>query len=256
MSSLGNVNNVASDALHLYRAANAADKGRDTVVVAWQGYDAPNWAQVAFQDAAEQGAKLLAADVNAMRTTHGGPIRMLTVVAHSYGSTTTGLALQREHLSVDQVALIGSPGVGGDAKTVADLHLLPSQVFVGSASTDIVTESPGLLGANPADVGFGGTRVKAEVVGRGSMVNFGDHSHYFDEVLRGESLYTLAEIAAGHGDRLAQDGMLAQPRYIKTVTTGNGSSARMKVDPEASRTPSTGHDHANDVLYELRKPGP
>lgn len=34
----------------------------------------------------------------------------------------------------------------------------------------------------------------------------------FDAVLMGESLYTLAEIAAGHGDRLAQDGMLAQPR--------------------------------------------
>jgi len=156
LSGLGNVNNVASDALHLYGAARAADEGRDTVVVAWQGYDAPNWAQVPFQDAAGAGAKLLAADVNAMRTTHDGPIGMLTVVAHSYGSTTTGLALQREHLGVDQVALIGSPGVGGDAKSVADLHLLPSQVFVGSASTDIVTESPGLLGANPAEAGFGG----------------------------------------------------------------------------------------------------
>jgi len=256
MSSLGNVNNVASDALHLFGAALLADPGRDTVVVAWQGYDAPNWAQVVFQDSAEQGAKLLAADVNAMRTTHGGPIGMLTVVAHSYGSTTTGLALQREHLDVGQVALIGSPGVGGDAKAVADLHLLPSQVFVGSASTDIVTDSPGLLGADPAEAGFGGTRTKAEVVGRGATVNFGDHSHYFDAVLKGESLYTLAEIAAGHGDRLAQDGMLAQPRYIKTVLTGDGSSVQVEIDPEASRTPTTGHDHANDVLYELRKPGP
>jgi len=248
MSSLDNVNNVASDALNLFGAARAADKGRETVVVAWQGYDAPNWAQVVFQDAAEQGAKLLAADVNAMRTTHGGPITMLTVVAHSYGSTTTGLALQREHMGVDQVALIGSPGVGGDAKRVADLHLLPSQVFVGSASTDIVTESPGLLGANPAEAGFGGTRIKAEVVGRGSMVNFGDHSHYFDAILKGESLYTLAEIASGHGDRLAQDGMLAQPRYIRTVPTGDGSSVQVEIDPEASRTPTTGHDHANDPL--------
>ena len=90
-SGLHNVNNVAGDALELFKQAASADRGRHTAVVAWQGYDAPEgYDDVAFQGSAEAGAKLLAADVNAMRTTHDGPIGTLTVVGHSYGSTTTG----------------------------------------------------------------------------------------------------------------------------------------------------------------------
>jgi hypothetical protein len=105
LSSLDNIQNVTGDALHLYNEARQADPGRRTAVIAWQGYDAPDYLNVASQNAAEQGARLLAADVNAMRTTHAGAIGILTVVGHSYGSTTTGLALQREHLDVDQAIL-------------------------------------------------------------------------------------------------------------------------------------------------------
>ena len=83
-----------------------------------------------------------------MRTTHYCAIGKLTVVCHSYGSTTTCLALQREGMTVDQVALIGSPGVGGEATTVADLHLNRSQVFVGSASRDLVTSITTVLPIN------------------------------------------------------------------------------------------------------------
>jgi pimeloyl-ACP methyl ester carboxylesterase len=169
MSSLGNVNNVASDALHLYFQARRADPGQ-TAVVAWQGYDAPGDVDVLSQGAAEAGAKLLAADVNAMRVTHAGAVGTLTVVGHSYGSTTTGLALQRDHMHVDQVALIGSPGVGGDATTVAGLHLKSSQVFVGAASLDIVTQLPPVLGANPTLDTFGGIRFEAEWIDRGSGI--------------------------------------------------------------------------------------
>jgi hypothetical protein len=75
----------------------------------------------------------------------------------------------------------------------------------------------------------------------------GDHSEYFNVVDKGESLYSLAEIAAGHGDRLAQDGMLAQPRYVKTESR-YGLDQPVEVDPEASRTPTTGHDHASEAL--------
>jgi hypothetical protein len=260
LSSLDNVNNVASDALHLYHAAIAADQGRHIAVVAWQGYDAPGGADVLTQGAAEAGARLLAADVNAVRVTHAGAVGTLTVVGHSYGSTTTGLALQRDHMQVDQVALIGSPGVGGDAQTVAGLHLLPSQVFVGAASHDIVTEAPPVLGANPALDTFGAIRFEAESIDRGtgnikdSII--GDHSRYYDTVNHSESLYSLADIVTGHGDRLGADGMLAQPRHLEMVPTFGGAPYEVMSDPEASRTPTTGHDHANDVQYELRKPGP
>jgi pimeloyl-ACP methyl ester carboxylesterase len=243
-SSLGNLNQVSGDALHLLDAARHADPGRTTAVVAWQGYDAPGLTDVLFQDNAEAGAKLLAADVNAMRTTHDGPIGgKLTVVGHSYGSTTTGLALQREHLNVDQVALIGSPGVGGDARTSADLGLDKSRVFVGSASRDIVTTAADSLGADPSLDGFGEsvTRFKAESVNRTVPLTFKDHSLYYDAGNQSESLYSLANIVTGHGDLLGQEGMLAQPRHT-VYEPSMGDSGPVVVDPEASRTPTAGND--------------
>ena len=271
LSSLDNVNNVASDALHLYHAAIAADQGRHIAVVAWQGYDAPGGADVLTQGAAEAGARLLAADVNAVRVTHAGAVGTLTVVGHSYGSTTTGLALQRDHMQVDQVALIGSPGVGGDAQTVAGLHLLPSQVFVGAASRDIVTMAHALsddilgtdtLGANPALDAFGATAFKAESVNRGFDLALSDHSRYYDAAGQSESMYALADIATGHSDRLGADGMLAQPRHEVGIDKSKlpiflrFPLREIPLDlvevPEGSRIPTAGHDHANDP----RRPSP
>jgi hypothetical protein len=91
------------------------------------------------------------------------------------------LALQREHLDADQVALIGSPGVGGDAKTSAELGLDKSRVFVGSASQDIVTTQADSLGADPTLEGFGEsvTRFRAESPERGVNSTFADHSRYY-----------------------------------------------------------------------------
>lgn len=246
-SGLHNVNQVTGDAMSLYEQAYQADRGRHTAVVAWQGYDAPGLHNVASQNAAEAGAKLLAADVNAMRTTHDGPIGTLTVVGHSYGSTTTGLALQREHMDLDQVVLIGSPGVGGRASTVADLGLDKSRMFVGSASRDIVTTVPDSLGEDPSEDTFGATRFQAESIGRSWHTSFADHSRYYDAVNHSESLYALADIVTGHGDRLGQDGMLAKPRHLQPGIGLRGMPAELVVDPEASRTPTAGHDHADDV---------
>jgi len=177
-----------------------------------------------------------------MRTTHDGPVGTLTVVGHSYGSTTTGLALQREYLEVDQVVLIGSPGVGGAARTVTDLHLPGSRVFVGSASRDIVTTVPESLGADPSEDTFGATRFEAESIKRSWHTSFADHSLYYDSGNQSESLYALADIVAGHRDRLGQEGMLAQSRHLQTGIGSRGMPAELVVDPESSRTPTAGHD--------------
>jgi pimeloyl-ACP methyl ester carboxylesterase len=265
-SGLHNIDQVTGDALSLFRQSYQADRGRQTAVVAWQGYDAPGYHDVGFQGSAEAGAKLLAADVKALRTTHEGPVGTLTVVGHSYGSTTTGLALQREHLDVDQVVLIGSPGVGGEALTAADLGLDKSHVFVGSASRDLVSQAQSLastflttatLGADPSRDTFGATRFEAESVDRGYDLGISDHSRYFDAVNHSESLYALAEISAGHGDRLGVDGMLAKPRHMAGIDTSalplgvrlalRGIPVDLITDPEADRTPTAGHDRANDV---------
>jgi hypothetical protein len=147
-----------------------------------------------------------------------------------------------------QVVLIGSPGVGGEARTVADLGLDKSRVFVGSASRDIVTTVPDSLGEDPSEDTFGATRFQAESVERSWHTSFADHSLYYDSGNHSESLYNLADIVTGHGDRLGQDGMLAEPRHTETVVGFDDSGPHdLTVDPEASRTPTAGHDHANDA---------
>jgi hypothetical protein len=139
-------------------------------------------------------------------------------------------------------------------------------VFVGSASTDIVTLAHSLssnvlgldtLGADPRRDTFGATTFKAESVSREPVANFSDHSKYYDAVNHSESLYSLAEIVAGHGDRLGADGMLAPARREVGIDTSDwpvalkialrGVPFDVVVDPETYRTPTAGHDHANDV---------
>jgi Alpha/beta hydrolase len=117
--------------------------------VAWIGYDTPNFAQVTSPEHAERGAVYLRKTIDgldaareatrAVATGDGRPAPLhLTVVGHSYGSLTTGIAV-REPTQVDDVAFIGSPGVGAD--NVSELRVPEGHVFVGETS---VTASPTL----------------------------------------------------------------------------------------------------------------
>jgi hypothetical protein len=248
-STLGNFQNVSGDARTLFIAAHTADPSMQTAVIAWQGYNAPNFHEVGSQDKAEIGSKLLAADVNALRVTHDGAIKgKLTVVAHSYGSTTASLAFQRENMRGDQGIFIGSPGMGGDAKTAADLHLNKNTMFVGADSRDFVTgvtrNFGHSLGADPTLDKFGEsvTRIKAENVNRGEHINLDDHSLYYDEKTQSESLHSLSRIVTGYGDRLRQEGMLAEPRHTVHQDAVDDSGPYVWVDdPEGARTPTAGH---------------
>lgn len=238
---------IGGDAFALYRKANMADLDHQTAVLAWQGYDAPEFTTVMFQDHADAGARLLADDVAALRVTHSGPFAPnVTVVAHSYGSTTAGLSFQRYGLadSVDQAVLIGSPGVGGDARTVTDLHLRDDQLYFGSASRDVVTTLYGQLGDDPSLDSFGGTRFKAENINRhaGLPWQFDDHSLYYDDATDSESLYAMAEIVTGQGDQLGAHDMIAEGRHTVTFMTDRGPVSA-DIDPENLRTPTSGHQH-------------
>jgi hypothetical protein len=78
--------------------------------------------------------------------------------------------------------------------------------------------------------------VKANLSITGGVRDDVGGQHYYNAAHQSESLYALADIATAHGDRLAQDGVLAQPRYLKTVLTGDGGSVQVEIDPEASMT--------------------
>jgi pimeloyl-ACP methyl ester carboxylesterase len=237
-----------SDALNVYEEAARADWNKDTAVVMWMGYDAPDALpdlSVASPEMARAGAKTLAADVNALDVTHDGGPSHMTVIGHSYGSTTVADAAAGFGMRADDVVLVGSPGTDL-AHSAADFHLpADGHLYVGAASSDPITHlgkgqlsMPGVsvgLGTDPAVDGFGSTRFKAEV-STWSANPFHDHSEYFAP--QSESLFSISDIVSGHGDALEHDGMTAPHRV------GLPGDIFDNIDPEKWRLPTTGHHHS------------
>ncbi|WP_052425553.1 alpha/beta hydrolase, partial [Mycobacterium kyorinense] len=242
----------SNDAANLYNETWAANHGKATSVVAWMGYNAPDSLgdpQVGQTGLAHQGGALLASDVNALNVTHQGASDV-TVIGHSYGSTTVADAAAGYGMHANDVVLIGCPGTDM-AHSAADFHLAQGgHVYVGSASTDPITQLGGIpqvhapgtdvtvaLGADPAVDGFGSTRFKAEVPG----LTFNDHSHYYDP--GSESLYSMADIASGHGDALERHGMTAPHRDTALGQILEASGIPGASDPELYRPGTSGHYH-------------
>lgn len=234
------------DGRRLFHESNCADWGKDTAVLMWVGYDAPNGpldSGLYEPNLARAGGRALAADVNSLTVTHQGEPAHIAVVGHSYGSTTVSDAAAASAMRVHDVVLLGCPGTDL-ASSAADFHLLPGgHLFVGDASQDEVswfghdtmrTPFGGVgLGPDPAMDGYGATRFKAEVPGCSTNL-FYDHSHYFDD--GSESLFSLGDIVSGHGDELQRDHMTARHRGEYRLPA--------LVEPEAARGPTTEHRHS------------
>ncbi|MDT5400044.1 MAG: hypothetical protein QOK33_3275 [Mycobacterium sp.] len=224
---------ASDDATHLYDQMVLANPGEQTSVLAWMGYDAPDSPielRVAAPALARAGGDLLAADVNGLAATHRAEVGShVTVIGHSYGSTTVADAFAASGMRANDAVLIGSPGTDL-ANHAADFHLpAGGQVYVGAASSDPVSwfgqagPIPDLvngrlhfplgleagLGRDPAGDGFGSLRFDAEAVGRDGP-SFDDHSKYY--ALGSESLRSITDIASGKGDTLDDNGLLAEGR--------------------------------------------
>lgn len=237
------------DAVNLYNEAKAADRARSTAVVAWMGYDAPDSLidpRIGATALAHEGGQLLASDVNALNATHEGNGHM-TVLGHSYGSTTVSDAAAGYGMHTDDVVLVGCPGTDM-AHSAADFHLNEGgHLYVGAASSDPITllgsgipqtPVPGTgwsvaLGDDPALDGYGSTRFKAEVPG--FTAPWSDHSQYYAP--KSESLFSMSDIVSGHGDTLEHDGMTARHRIPQL------SGIPVLSDPETYRPGTSGHTH-------------
>jgi hypothetical protein len=252
----------SNDAANVFNEMRAADPSRSTSVIAWMGYDAPDSLtdpQVGQTGLAHQGGQLLASDVNALSATHhDGVPSHITAIGHSYGSTTVadaaaGYGMHVNGMHVNDVVLVGCPGTDM-AKNASDFHLPDGgHVYVGSASTDPITflggmpqaQFPGTdvtvaLGPDPAMDGYGSTRFKAEVPG----LTWNDHSHYYEPGT--ESLFSIGDIASGHGDALEHDGMTAPHRSSLPEDLTEIILPGVPVpdfDPELYRPPTDGHRH-------------
>lgn len=111
------------------------------------GYDAPDntpWGEGGFdarevldEDAATEGGELLADDLDGLRASADDRSH-LTLIGHSYGSTTAGHAAHDQPVDVDDIVFLGSPGVGGDTDHADELHVDDGHVWTGLNSRDIV----------------------------------------------------------------------------------------------------------------------
>lgn len=221
----------AERAVDLQDAATSLGQGASVATLAWIGYDAPSYddprdaAGVLGEQMAVAGGARLAGLADGLRAAAQGAPAHLTVIGHSYGSTTLGHAAHDHGVAADDLVLVGSPGAGGEAHHAVDLGIDPRHVWVGADSRDPVarlgddglldlgTLHGGGLGTNPASDDFGATRFRAETVGRPGAVlspgGFAEHGRYFEPGT--ESLFDIAQIVDAHYDAVLPADPVTDP---------------------------------------------
>lgn len=236
---------LAGDVSNIYEASRFNDPSATTAAMFWVGYDAPdNFSldgtdilQVAGEGLATEGGERLADTMDGLSAMRSDDPHT-TVIGHSYGSTTVGHGAHDHGLATDDIVVIGSPGLGGDTDSAADLGIDPDHVWAGANSRDPVTmlgnhgwlHGETLFGAglgdDPVEDDFGANRFTAEDPSRGEHIRwFDQHTKYFDHDT--ESLYNISQIVTGdYGDVISADS-----RYDPWLDSPQ--------DPEIDRDPTT-----------------
>ncbi|MER7579727.1 alpha/beta hydrolase, partial [Kitasatospora sp. NPDC097691] len=173
----------------MVKAATKEDHTKSTAAIAWVGYDAP---QNKFPDAAmdryaEGAEKDLARFQVGLRSTHQGAPSHNVLMGHSYGTVAVGYTMSHLKPPVDDVVLVGSPGVGVDH--AGELNLDPSHVYVARGSEDTgiaATAQIKRFREDPMDPHFGAQHLYA---------GNSDHSHYWDP--KGDAIKEFGKVIAG-----------------------------------------------------------
>ena len=233
---------LSQRALNIYEASRFNDPSQSVASMMWIGYDAPDFSGgidglgVIAESMAENGGERLAQTIDGLRATRPDDPAHMTVIGHSYGSTTTGHAATDHGLDVDDIVLVGSPGPGDDAKHAGDLGVGEDHVWVGTNSSDPVAMLGDMgwvnggnielgLGKDPAEDNFGANRFQAEATDRAGWVGMGDHSKYWDH--DSESLSNISRIVNGDYGDVQEAEHKYDPWYAEPQ------------DPERDRDPTT-----------------
>lgn len=229
-----------NDLKSAWATAKAAQKyDHSSASIAWLGYDAPqildglDSLDVMGSERAEKGGRAFGGFMGGLAATNETGDPHLTAIGHSYGSRTVGASTQQDGgiPGVDDIVLIGSPGVGVDR--AEDLGVGKGHVFVGAAENDVVTRSPSRLqgelgrvggpgaflvggladrggddvwfGKDPASEAFGARRFPVgdgpPLVGLGG-ISFDAHSRYLGPRKDAASSDSIALIVAGQSHRI------------------------------------------------------
>lgn len=192
----------------LRRQMDHDDPHGSHATVEWVDYDAPDTLhdmRITDPALARDGATRLVGDVAGWRAAAAlcptGTDQHVTVIGHSYGSTLVGIAGQHG-LAADDIAVVGSPGVG--ASSASQLSAGSGHVWVGSAEHDPVVQvtkgewfTADNSAVGPYDKGFGARQFAA-----GNPLFQGNaHSAYYTP--GSASLHNLGAIATGDGNQVS-----------------------------------------------------
>ncbi|MDN6565600.1 MAG: alpha/beta hydrolase family protein [Actinomyces sp.] len=192
------------------KAADAAGLAPSGVAsIAWLGYEAPQDIDVSSTAKAHAGAERLSSFVEGIqssRTSSGAGDPHQTVLGHSYGSTTAGMAVnQVREDTVDDLVMFGSPGSG--AQDVREYSLDPGHAYVSAVPEGDAVQGMGpdwAFGKNPAKM-EGVTHLSSDATGSANYDSsiswwqfwdgFKNHSTYLDENTR--TLENFAQVVGG-----------------------------------------------------------
>ncbi|MGO4594082.1 alpha/beta hydrolase [Leifsonia sp. 2TAF2] len=168
-------------------------------VVAWIGYQTPVLTNIGGTALATQGADGLERTLEGIRSLRTANQPYLSVFAHSYGSTAALMALQRHTVTVDALALMGSPG--SEAQSVAGLSVTGGNVFVGEAALDPIVNSA-FFGSDPGSPGYGakpmGVGGAVDPITHATLTGSSGHNEYFTAGT--ECMRNLAMIGIDRGE--------------------------------------------------------
>ncbi len=185
--------------------------GDSVAAVTWIGYQAPQPGFEGFNPLdsdsvlRDHSARVGGADlaefyrgIDASRTTDPH----LTALGHSYGSTTTGFALQRQ-TGVDDAVVFGSPGLG--TSHVEDIEVPEGHTYRIEARRDVVADA-GVFGIDPSHIdGVTGLSARGETLPDGRrLAESTGHSDYLTQ--NSTSQYNMSVVVAGLPERRVEDG--------------------------------------------------
>lgn len=186
-----------------YAAARAAALD-DVAVVTWLGYQAPQWGttisdnSVATEGTAEEGGAALADFFRGIGASRGDDPD-ITALGHSYGSTTTGNALQEEGTGVDRAGFFGSPGLG--VSDSEDLHVPAGGLYYAEAKWDGVGDLA-TFGTDPSNL-EGITQMPTGAATALDGTELDEVTGHSDYMVDGStSAYNLSQLVIGSDDMI------------------------------------------------------
>lgn len=152
----------AQAAQNVYDEQGKAGAPASRSVVAWIGYvTPPPGIDAALGGYAARGAPRLVAALRGFTASRDGAIGVdLSVIAHSYGTTTAANALASAPLGVFAFVMLGSAGIEENIRNARSLHT--EHVYAGEASGDTQAQWGRLTRRDPRAPSFGATILHVE----------------------------------------------------------------------------------------------